>query len=572
MSKITNLQRIGHINLIVRDRLPRVSQREQRFVERSIKKGIWNTCPAQLAEQAIHGYYRSPTDPESGETDFVKTDQPFIPVQRDEHYLNALEVVELIFRPHRRLKPIAFPDLRYYPWTLNTSAEYPYRESKTWLEYVREKQRFGDITDARISFHNLYNEIFHENRHKIHQIKDGLRPFWDDSGTPQPYGYTYLHSRAHMRKTGDEPKIRAVFGVSKLLLMAENMFIWNLQREYLNHRSAKGPLLWGFETFKSGWQKLIGLLSRKQINSIISADWSGFDRKALHELIDDVHKIWRSWFDFEQGYEPSKSDTHDYSTTQTDPMRIQRLWNWMCHSIKHTPIVAESGNIYQWRFNGISSGFQQTQLLDSFVNAIMLLTCLSALGINIKSESFQALFQGDDSIVTFPERIDFKPFLAKLAKEAELRFNATISPDKTSWGENFENIEVLSYQYRNGLAWREPAELLAHLLYPERPRRASEAAAACIGISAAAMGSSKFVYDACRDTYSFFVDQLKIEPEFPFADDDSIGFWWIPKMKYFPSFEETLMQNFSVKSREERDKQRLWPTKPSGNGFHFLFD
>ena len=566
----TNLRYLGKLKLNLRDRVPRVSLREQRFVERSIKKGIWNQCPDDLAQRAINGFYRSPTDPKSGEDDFLKTDQPYCDLPRDIHYRKALRVVEKIFRPKRRLKPIAFPDLRYFPWTLNTSAEYPYRESKTWQEYVRQKQRDGDIDDERLSFHNLYNEIFHENRHKVHQIKEGKRPFWDENGNPVPYGYTYLHSRAHMRIIGDDPKIRAVFGITKLLLMVENMFIWNLQREYLNHRNAQGPLLWGFETFRSGWQRLVGLLTRKQINSIISADWSGFDHKALHEVIDDVHDMWRSWFDFDQGYEPSVSNTHNYSSTKTNPKRIQRLWDWMCHSLKHTPIVAESGNLYQWLFNGIASGYQQTQLLDSFVNAIMLLTCLSACGINIEGKHFQALFQGDDSITTFPERIEFKSFMNNMSQEAKRRFNANLSPEKTTFGEWFEDIEVLSYKYKDGKAYRDPAELLAHLLYPERPRRANEAAAACIGIASAAMGCSQHVYNTCKDVYMFFVNELKIEPRFPETDLNDPGRWWIPKIRYFPSFEETFLQNYDARSREKSDRERLWPTEPTGNGFHFL--
>jgi hypothetical protein len=46
----TNLRYLGKLKLNLRDRVPRVSLREQRFVERSIKKGIWNQCPDDLAQ------------------------------------------------------------------------------------------------------------------------------------------------------------------------------------------------------------------------------------------------------------------------------------------------------------------------------------------------------------------------------------------------------------------------------------------------------------------------------------------------------------------------------------------
>jgi len=243
-----------------------------------------------------------------------------------------------MFRPHRRLRPIAFPDLRYYPWTLNTSAEAPYRESKYWQEYIRQKQREGEIDDDGMTFHNLYNEIFHENRIHVHSIKYGMEPFWKD-GEPVPYHWTYLHSRSHLVSSNKPDKIRAVFGVPKLLLMVENMFIWNLQKEYLIHKNGKGPLLWGFETIRGGWRKLIGKLSQNgEMTRLLSADWSGFDHKALHEVIDDVHQIWRSWFDFDQGYEPSESDEADWTQTQSEEWKIQNLWDWMTHSVKHSPI------------------------------------------------------------------------------------------------------------------------------------------------------------------------------------------------------------------------------------------
>jgi hypothetical protein len=368
----------------------------------------------------------------------------------------------------------------------------------------------------------------------------------------------------------DKPdKIRAVFGVPKLLLMVENMFIWNIQKDHLNRPLGTSPLLWGYETIRGGWQKLIRTLISKPFNMIISADWSGFDHKALHEVIDDVHDIWRSWFDFDQGYEPSKSDTHDYTDTKSREEQIDRLWTWMCHAIKHTPIKAESGNMYQWLWNGIASGYQQTQLLDSFVNAIYLLTCLSSLGINIEGEHFQAFFQGDDSICAFPEMIaDKKAFIEKLAKEAKRRFNADLSSDKTTYGDTTDDVEVLSYGNRSGIATRDPAELLAHLLYPERPRKAGEHAAAAAGIAQAAMGCSRNVYDVCKDVYNFLVNTMEIEPQWKEYDSNRITPYSM-HVQEFPSFQQTFMQNFDIRVRTESDRQRLWPTRPTGNGFHF---
>jgi len=357
-----------------------------------IKKAIHMECSPALAEKAIHGYRRSEGSDESAEIDFLKTDEPIHHVKRDYHYRRALRVCEKLFRPSRVLKPIAFPDLRYFPWTLNVSAEAPFTGSKAWDSKLRQKQAEGDIDDPYPTFHNLYNEIFYINRTHVHSIKFGLGPFWDKDGNPIPYEYTSLHTRAHLVEKDKPDKNRAVFGVPKLPLMVENMFIWNLQKEYLNGK-VKSPMLWGYETFKGGWMKIWNTVQSKRPNTVLSSDWSGFDHRALHEVIDDIHLMWRSWFDFSNGYEPSKSDTHDYSQSTTSEIKLTRLWDWMTNAVKHTPILAKSGQLYQWQFNGIASGFQQTQLIDSFVNTVYLLTCLSSLASTSKTKISISLYK-----------------------------------------------------------------------------------------------------------------------------------------------------------------------------------
>nr|QJW70313.1 RNA-dependent RNA polymerase [Erysiphe necator associated partitivirus 12] len=581
MQPTTNLKVIGHLPKNTKVFAFHQGRQDalRNMSEKLVKKAIHMECTPELAHKAIHGFRRSAGGDEIAEKDFLKSDQPYHPVPRDHHYKKALATCERLFRPSRRLKPIAYPDLRYFPWTLNVSAEAPYSYSQYWARELRRMQAEGITLDSKPTFHNLYDEIFHDNRSHIHTIKFGLAPFWDkETGKPVPYKWNTLHARSHTVKADKDDKIRAVFGVPKLLLMAENMFVWNLQKEYLNKR-VQSPMLWGYETFKGGWQKLWRDLYKTNFNSVLSADWSGFDHNALHEVIDDVHSMWRSWFDFDQGYEPSRSDTHDYHASKTEEWKIENLWTWMTHSIKHTPILGFSGTIYEWSYNGIASGFQQTQLLDSFVNAIYLLTCLSACGIDIDAPGFNLFVQGDDSLTTFSERVfqfGGKEFLAKLAREANIRFNAVLSVDKTTHGTSLNDVEVLSYRNNQGIALRDPAELLAKLLYPERPKRLGGTAASAIGIAMAAMGSSPQVYNTCRNVYNFIVYELEVEVDFKefraystvhqSAAEEALAL----QPTRFPSYNETLCYNYDFSTRSEKEKQRLWPTKPTGNGFHFL--
>jgi len=490
-------------------------------------------------------------------------------VKRDYHYRRALRVVEKAFRPSRVLHPISYPDLRYYPWTLPVSAEAPYTLLPKHQQRLREKAAAGEIDNTRTSFHNLYDEIFSDNRILFHKIKNGDQEFWNPDGTPKPYYFTTLHARSHLVQQDEPDKLRAVFGLPKLFLQAENTFIWNLQREYLN--TQKSPLLWGFETMKGGWRKLFNRTSHKRYNSVLSIDWSGFDRRALHEVIDDVHSMWRSWFDF-SCYEP----TIFYPNSKTNPDRLEKLWHWMTDLVKHYPILTPTNKLYKWTHNGIASGFMQTQLLDSFVNSIMILTCLSQADINIESDNFQFFVQGDDSICLFPEQyfeIYGQKFLDIIAQFARDRFDAKLSAKKSRFTNSLINQTVLHYDVDlNGCAHRPPAELLAHLLYPEHPQDLSATASAAIGIAQAAMGSSKQVYNTCLDVYQFITRELKhkvkVRPGFN-LQRERINLPPIPST--FPSFNETYLQNYSLEERTESEKQRTWPTnQTSANGFYFL--
>lgn len=238
-------------------------------------------------EQALSNR-RSEHSEEAVIADFMTFEHDYHPIPKDYHYSKAVNVVTKLFHPGRLLNPVCYPDLRYYPWKLKPNAEAPWNipdftftptfrdlddESETpkleehlsrlsnWIsektvtirQYLNAKYTIGMIDNSFPKFHNLYNEIFQYNRVLVHQIKEGHPAFWKD-GVPKPYFWTTLHARSHVVGKDEPDKIRAVFGVTKLLLMIENMFIWPLQAIYLNDPE-KGRLLWGREMIRGGWKK-----------------------------------------------------------------------------------------------------------------------------------------------------------------------------------------------------------------------------------------------------------------------------------------------------------------------------
>lgn len=542
---------------------------------RIVRKAMFQHMQPHEVESITADFRRSNSTPEAVDEDFMAYEQPRHPIQRDEHYLKALRKTEQLFRPTHRLRPVHFPDQRYYPWELAVSAEYPYNVSNWYDAYANRLKREGLIPDNRKTFHNFYDKIFVDNRLNIHKIKDREAPFFKD-GVPQPYGFTNLHARAHVVGIDEPDKIRAVFGVPKLLLQAEQHFIWPLQAYYLNE-SIDNPLLWGNEMMTGGWRRLNRLIyNGRTVNTVLSLDWSQFDKRALHEIIDDVHNMWRSYFDFESGYVP----TSFYPNAKTESERLENLWEWMTYNIKHYPVKLNSRLLYRWNYNGIASGFQQTQLLDSFVNCIMILTCLSRLGININSKDFFIKVQGDDSLITLPENVyamEGQQFLQRIRDTAEFYFNAKLNDKKSEISDSTNNVKVLGYKNKYGIAYRDDDDLLSHLFYPERSYSLPALMSTAIGIAYASCGCSQRVYDICKNIYDFLRYEMDVEPH-------ELGVRWLFRaglityeswaeisLGEFPSMLKLQAMQLGYPERSTAAKERLWPTKfESKNGFYFL--
>jgi len=437
--------------------------------------------------------------------------------------------------------------------------------------YLRWKQELNAIKDNSPSFHNLYNEIFVYNRALVHQIKNGERSFWKEDGTPIPYERLKLHLRTHVVDEHKPDKVRAVFGTPKLLLMTELMFIWPLQSTYQNTQA--GKLFWQREIGKGGWTSIMNEMHKWRSSTYISMDWSGFDRRMLHEIIDDVHDIWKSYYDFST-YEP----TTRYPDPKVDPEKIERLWKWMTHAIKATPIELPNGEVWQWRHNGFGSGYQQTQLMDSFVNMIMTYTVLSSLGVNIESDDFKARFQGDDAILAFPERKYFaygRYFLNLMSERALHYFNAKLSDEKSGIGDHPNSLFALGYHNAYGRPYRTDEDLLSHLMFPERPQDFGRLAASAVGLAYASLGCSPRFYELTKEIWTSIVIEKEIQPDWKMLR-------WMKRAGLeevidtlvnaeFPSFEFLLSSGINFVPRTEKERQRSWPTRSDGERGEIVF-
>jgi len=613
---------------------------EPTLEQEEYNRSIYEWCSRQ-AEQYFQPeeygrafeYRRSRDSDDAVITDFFRTEQPYHEIPKDDNFYKAVRWTRTRFQPDRTLHPVAYPDLRYYPITLNTNVEAPWNlrdfrfkpktrnvdleseiprvssgyeeayeqlftryeewrikglmdhlsenrqgefddsiEVETWIKW---KQELGIIeSNGRIK-HNLYPEIFGYNRYLVHQIKDGLRPFWIN-GEPQTYYWNTMHLRSHVVGPDEPDKIRAVFGAVWLLLMCELMFMWPLQSHFLNHMKS-GRLLWGREIMRGGWKRLTMEGSKWGIPStILTVDWSQFDRRLLHELMQYVFDIWISYYDL-SSYE--ETNFYNGERAQCDPVRLRRLWDWICNAILHSPTLMPDGRLYRWTRNGFGSGYQMTQLMDTFANSIMICTCLLAMGVNIFNKSFFLRIQGDDSVATFFEQmfIIYGPmFLDKLADCAHFYFNAKLSAKKSKITDTFEGQAVLGYLYKDGLPYRTTEDLLSHFLYPEsRHDSWDKKASVTIGLAYATCGTNERFFKFMKLCYEKMISKG--------ANPQDKYLKWLKRTgmllghhidtSEFPERYRLLSWLKAPWDRTDFEKQRTWPTRPGSHGrFYFLED
>jgi hypothetical protein len=466
--------------------------------QRIVKKAFTKFLSSSEVEHILNDFKRSQWSEEAFYHNIERTDVPEHSVIKDEHYYKALSYMDKAFRPNELLKPVHYADLRLYPWRLSTNIGAPYNVSDKWIDHVKSKYNLGITTNAKLSKHNLYNEFFVNNRYLYHRIKDGH--FTDDYGHDLKYWNTAF-ARLHLVNSDEPDKVRLVFGAPTLLLQTEMAFIWPIQISLLN-RGSNSPMLWGFETITGGWNRLRTWFASTQPNlaTYFTFDWSKFDLLARHTVIDDIHKIWRSWFTFKEGYYP----TTFYPNTTPEPDRLENLWNWMTTAIKRTPLLLPDGRLVEFKHSGIFSGYLQTQLLDSCYNMVVVLTVLSRMGYNLESVVLKV--QGDDSIGGLHNIIPefyFPTFVSLFREYAKLYFGSELNDKKTELLSSLEGAEVLKYRNKGGLPYRPEDELLALLYHPERSQALPNLMARAIGIAYANCGVHHRVYLICEDIYNY---------------------------------------------------------------------
>nr|UDL14416.1 MAG: putative RNA-dependent RNA polymerase [Partitiviridae sp.] len=502
-------------------------------------------------QQYVGRFKRSIISEKSLVEDFMHCNFAEHKVIKDQIYYEALQLCKQAFSPTRKYRPVHFCDLRYYPWTLSTSVEAPYSTDEELIAKVKKAHSDGLLNNSRMSFHNTYNHVFVNNRPIVHLIKEGMNKgnqflYWNTS-----------HARAHLVNVDDPDKIRMVHGVPKLTLMVELMLLW----PFFNFlRSGTTPIAWGYEIFNGGIYRITNEVASKapRLNTFLALDWTWFDKLTPFTVIDDIHEIWRDFMLYDQGYMPSR----DYPKTTTDPIRIHRLWEFMSKAVKFTPIRLPNGEEWSRRHSTISSGLLQTQVLDSNVNYVIIITCLKACGIRVDETTYIKVL-GDDSfigIIDILTREEMDVLLVKIALEAKKRFGAILNTKKSIISNRLNDMTFLGYQFNNSLPFREDIKLLNQLLYPERSWSIAQLASRAIGIAWSSCGRSKTVYAVCKNVFEYCVKIKEKEPDPRGADwIQHLGLSDQIDLSSFPSLGELSARLLDPIKFNFKLNHRFWP-------------
>lgn len=171
-----------------------------------------------------------------------------------------------------------------------------------------------------------------------------------------------------------------------------------------------------------------------------SLDYSHFDQSISDWMIRDAFKVVRAAFS-DQGFD-------------------DELFGIIVEDFIHKNFVTADGIIHSDR--GVPSGSMFTQILDSLINVLSILTYMYSIG-----EECQMIVMGDDNLLFANVRIDVEKMSTYLAKNLGLEMN----PSKLKFGESARAYcTFLSREWRPGGCWRHPHVLISKMLYPERWR------------------------------------------------------------------------------------------------------
>lgn len=449
--------------------------------------------------------------------------------------------------------PIAFPDLRFYKWSLVTSADYHAHHSKDQQDdsaLYWKHLKDNDLLDNRYDYSDrprskgyFFNTVLLSTRTIVHNIKYFRLPFQrhprdtlDSIASKLSFWFmkypTVMYVRSQISKL-TKLKVRPVYNAPFLFILIEAMLTLPLMAQC---RLEDSCLLWGYETIRGGMQELNRIAH--DYDTFIMIDWSRYDQLLPFAII---YHFWCTFLPqlirVDLGYMPTKqypTKTHTKAFTEKHHNHLKSnpeyvtfasrlpfyaphiimfsfiifnlisfIWLWYVRMVFVTP----DGYGYVRLLAGVPSGIFMTQICDSFCNAFLIVDAMLEFGFTIEEiKLFKMLIQGDDNVIFYLG--DFSrifAFYEWMPQYCLTRWHMIVSVDKSKITRLRNRIEVLGYTNLNGMPHRDAAKLVATLAYPERYVQDKTKhvifMSRAIGIAYANAGHNREVHDLCERAY-----------------------------------------------------------------------
>lgn len=178
-----------------------------------------------------------------------------------------------------------------------------------------------------------------------------------------------------------------------------------------------------------------------RFNYFLSIDYSHYDQSISSWLIEDAFSVVKCAFDLTEEYE--------------------RMFDMVVYDFVHKSIVIDCGIVTANK--GVLSGSMFTQIIDSIVNWLVIMTYCNAKHLNS-----DMVVMGDDNAVFFQEDVALTDLASYILHNFGLEVHCD---DKTFVGKcRRDDVVFLSRTWKQDGPWRHPNELISRLAYPERFR------------------------------------------------------------------------------------------------------
>lgn len=347
-------------------------------------------------------------------------DRPYIARPESETLDRAISITADRLRLPEPVTPYSWHDLASVPYIPSSSAGWGYRGKK------------GSPGNHRLAIYRA-NAYLHWHNDTI----SGL------SGVPYKYHPDLAWTRTQLSDF-TTPKIRHVWGKSFENIILEGITAAPLIDAY---RIIDSPIVIGMNTFK----RLPLIISKACSGSPddphpqfgIGIDFKSFDTSPQPWLIDVAFNILEENINFT---EIEQRQSFEYSK----------------HYFIHTPVVMPDGRLWL-KHIGIPSGSYYTQLIGSVINHIL----ITYLQLTLYERTFPTWVLGDDSLFGIPAEFGHPDFdrMSELVKP----FGFTIHPHKCTVAMRPQELDFLGHCARGSRVYRETADLMRMVLYPEHP-------------------------------------------------------------------------------------------------------